>query len=74
VSGQPILVCTDDQGLLAELPDQLRLDGYLAHTAQAARQFTWALGERRPAAVALGDLPTLAATLATAARVARRPG
>jgi DNA-binding response OmpR family regulator len=64
VSGQAILVCTDDQGLLDELPDQLRLDGYCAHTVHAPRQFTWALREHRPAAVALGDLPTLAATLA----------
>jgi two-component system, OmpR family, response regulator len=63
MSGQPILVCTDDQHLLAELPDQLRLDGYRPHTAQAPRQFRWALREHRPAAVVLGELPTLAATL-----------
>jgi CheY-like chemotaxis protein len=64
MSGQPILVCTDDQRLLAELPDQVRLDGYRRHTAQAPRQFRWALREHRPAAVVLGELPTLAATLA----------
>jgi DNA-binding response OmpR family regulator len=61
--GQAILVCTDDQRLLAELPDQLRLDGHQAHTAQAPRQFRWALREHRPAAVLLGELPTLAAAL-----------
>jgi DNA-binding response OmpR family regulator len=61
--GQPILVCSDDQRLLAELPDQLRLDGYRPHTAQASRPFQWALREHHPAAVVLGELPTLAATL-----------
>jgi DNA-binding response OmpR family regulator len=61
--GQPILVCTDDRRLLAELPDQLRLDGYRAHTAQAPRQFRWALREHRPGAVVFGDLPTPAAML-----------
>jgi DNA-binding response OmpR family regulator len=52
-----IVVCGDDRRLLAELPDQLRLDGYRPHTAQARRQLMWALTERRPDAVLLGDLP-----------------
>jgi DNA-binding response OmpR family regulator len=58
------LIYTDDQRILAELPEQLRLDGYEPHTAQARKQFIWALAQRRPAALLLGDLPTLAPTLA----------
>ena len=57
-----ILVCADDQRLLAELPDQLRLDGYRPHTAQASRQLMWALAQRQPDAVVLGDLPSLPQT------------
>jgi len=64
MQGHPIVVYADDQRILRELPEQLRLDGYEPHAAQARRQFMWALAERRPAAVLLGDLPTLAPTLA----------
>jgi DNA-binding response OmpR family regulator len=63
MQGHPIVVYTDDQRMRRELPEQLCLDGYEPHTAQARRQFMWALAERRPAAVLLGDLPTLAPTL-----------
>jgi DNA-binding response OmpR family regulator len=58
-----IVVCADDRRLLAELPEQLRLDGYRPHTAQARRQLMWALAERQPDAVVLGDLPSLSHTL-----------
>ena len=58
-----IVVCGDARRLLVELPDQLRLDGYRPHTAQARRQLIWELAERRPDAVVLGDLPSLSQTL-----------
>lgn len=60
----PIVICSDDQRLLGELPGRLRRDGYQPHTAQAKRQLFWALAERRPAALVLGDLPTPPETLA----------
>src|SRR5688572_9062465 len=58
-----VVVCADERRLLVELPDQLRLDGYRPHTAQARRQLMWALAERQPDAVVLGDLPSLSQTL-----------
>jgi DNA-binding response OmpR family regulator len=58
-----IVVCADDQRLLREMPEQLRLDGYRPHTAQARQQLMWALAERRPDAVVLGDLPSLSQAL-----------
>jgi hypothetical protein len=59
-----IVIFTDDQRVLCELPEQLRLDGYQPHVARARRQFWWALSEFGARAVVLGDLPTLAPTLA----------
>jgi hypothetical protein len=56
------IVCGDDRCLLAALPDQLR-HGYRPHTAQARRQLMWALAERRPDAVLVGDMPSLTHTL-----------
>ena len=58
-----IVACADDQRLLRELPEQLRLDGYGPHTAQAREQFMCALAERRPDTVVLSDLPSLSQTL-----------
>ena len=63
MAGHAIVVCAEDRRLLVELPDQLRLDGYRPHTAQARRQLMWALAERQPDAVVLGDLPSLSQTL-----------
>ena len=59
----PILLYAEDERLVGELPEQLRLDGYDPHIAQARKQCLWALGERRPAALLLGEVPTLATTL-----------
>ena len=63
MSEPAIVVCADEPRLLVELPDQLRLDGYRSHTAQARRKLMWTLAERQPDAVVLGDLPSLSQTL-----------
>ena len=64
MSRQPILLYAEDERLLGELPQQLRLDGYDPHCARAREQCLWALAERRPAALLVGEVPTLPDTLA----------
>ncbi|HEY1357059.1 MAG TPA: response regulator transcription factor [Thermoleophilaceae bacterium] len=59
-----ILIYAGDEELLAKVGERLRLDGYEAHVARARDQFLWALRERRPTAVVVGEVPTLPATLA----------